>query len=71
MANTALGANVEEDMTDESRGIELKFSGISLEQVSSSRFASPRLSSANASLCPRQAKRITIAAAWRTAPPRA
>ncbi|ORY76210.1 hypothetical protein BCR35DRAFT_305836 [Leucosporidium creatinivorum] len=49
MANTALGANVEEDMTDESKGIELKFSSISLEQ----------------------AKRITIAAAWRTAPPRA
>lgn len=39
MANTALGANVEEDMTDESKGIELKFSSISLEQVSTLPFA--------------------------------
>jgi hypothetical protein len=49
MADTPLGANVEDDMTDDSRAIELKFSSISLEQ----------------------ARRITIASAWRTAPPRA
>ncbi|KAK4056463.1 hypothetical protein OIO90_002606 [Microbotryomycetes sp. JL221] len=49
MVETPLGTEMEDDLTDDSRGIELKFSSISLDQ----------------------AKRITIASAWRTAPPRA
>ncbi|KAK4051642.1 hypothetical protein OIV83_002782 [Microbotryomycetes sp. JL201] len=49
MADTPLATEMEDDLTDDSRAIELKFSSISLEQ----------------------AKRITIASAWRTAPPRA
>lgn len=49
LQDTPLATEMEDDLTDDSRAIELKFSSISLEQ----------------------AKRITIASAWRTAPPRA
>lgn len=70
MANTALGADVEEDMTDESKGIELKFSSISLEQVSRFGSVGEELLRADSDTL-LQAKRITIAAAWRSAPPRA
>lgn len=52
MANTALGADVEEDLMDESKGIELKFSSISLEQVGFFRMLSLRELSANSDLSP-------------------